>query len=112
MDQERDKHEFDGLAPEKPEGTVISRQPKKRFVGRRQIAESVAKDSRDSPAIEGSGVQGFIHCLLESTRQLLILPRSCAKPQDPAHIESNTSRNTQRPRHQRRHQSSSIELLL
>jgi hypothetical protein len=95
MDRERNKSEVDGVASEKLEETVTSRQPKKRFVGRRQIAENTARGSGDSPAIDGSSVQGVILCLLGSERHLLTLPRSCAKPQDTAHIESNTFRNTQ-----------------
>ena len=95
MDREQNIAIADGLALEKPEVIVTSRQPKKRFVGRRQIAENAARGSRDSPAVEGSTVQGIILCLLESRRNLLILAFSCTNPQDPAHIESNTPRNTQ-----------------
>lgn len=59
MDQERNKAGSNGIAPEKSEETITPRQPKKRFVGRRQIAENTASGGIDSPAIEGNSVQGF-----------------------------------------------------
>jgi hypothetical protein len=71
---------------EKQEETAAQRQPKKRFVGRRQAAEAASRNGSNGNVEDGSAIQGDLSPFL------IVCPlkeRSCNSKENAANLESS-----------------------
>ena len=92
------------------EESAAQRQPKKRFVGRRQAAEAASKNG--STSIEESGaIQGLL-CFLPYGFNCANIKTSLDTSEKSANVEPSASRDTERCRFKRSYRTPPTQLFL
>ena len=94
------------------EEATSQRQPKKRFVGRRQAAETASRIGVNTPVESSGAVTSTPAPPGDLPFHMLTVRNSLDFKENPANSQPSPSRNLERSRHQRRNRSPTLKLLL